>query len=66
LKASFCVTAKYTALEPDTTRRLDRLLCTSMRRRRAALLAIDRAESGIFNIAKDTGFVSIAKARRAA
>ncbi|HVO91324.1 MAG TPA: NAD-dependent epimerase/dehydratase family protein [Terriglobales bacterium] len=30
----------------------------------AALLAIDRAVTGIFNIAEDTGFVSIAKARR--
>jgi nucleoside-diphosphate-sugar epimerase len=30
----------------------------------AALLAIERAKPGIFNIAEDTGFVSIAKARR--
>ncbi len=31
---------------------------------RAALLAIDRGNPGIFNIAEDDGFVSIAKARR--
>jgi nucleoside-diphosphate-sugar epimerase len=30
----------------------------------AALLAIEGAEPGIFNIAEDTGYVSIAKARR--
>ena len=30
----------------------------------AALLAIERAKPGIFNIAEDTGYVSIAKARR--
>ena len=30
----------------------------------AALLAIDRGKPGIFNIAEDDGFVSIAKARR--
>ena len=30
----------------------------------AALLAIDRGQPGIFNIAEDDGFVSIAKARR--
>jgi hypothetical protein len=30
----------------------------------AALLAIERATPGVFNIAEDTGFVSIAKARR--
>jgi nucleoside-diphosphate-sugar epimerase len=30
----------------------------------AALLAIERAAPGVFNIAEDTGFVSIAKARR--
>jgi nucleoside-diphosphate-sugar epimerase len=30
----------------------------------AALLAIERAKSGIFNIAEDSGFASIAKARR--
>jgi nucleoside-diphosphate-sugar epimerase len=30
----------------------------------AALLAIEGAKPGIFNIAEDTGYVSIAKARR--
>jgi nucleoside-diphosphate-sugar epimerase len=30
----------------------------------AALLAIERGTAGIFNIAEDSGFVSIAKARR--
>ena len=30
----------------------------------AALLAIEKAKPGIFNIAEDTGYVSIAKARR--
>jgi nucleoside-diphosphate-sugar epimerase len=31
---------------------------------RAALLAIERGTAGIFNIAEDSGFVSIEKARR--
>ena len=30
----------------------------------AALLAVERAKAGVFNIAEDSGFVSIAKARR--
>jgi nucleoside-diphosphate-sugar epimerase len=30
----------------------------------AALLAVERGTAGIFNIAEDNGFVSIAKARR--
>jgi hypothetical protein len=33
-------------------------------RAQAALLAIKRAQPGIYNIAEDTGFVSITKARR--
>ncbi len=30
----------------------------------AALLAVERGKAGVFNIAEDSGFVSIAKARR--
>ena len=37
--------------------------CTSMPRH-GTLLAVERGKAGVFNIAEDSGFVSIAKARR--
>ena len=40
------------------------MTCLSDAAAHAALLAIDRGKPGIFNIAEDDGFVSIAKALR--